>query len=256
MEINVRDWMVIVGALLILAVLLDGYRRMRKSPSRVRVDLAKVPEDGVDPDAPVMRELPNGGARVVDRGSEPADSGDGTTTAADFSALGSGDNLDLLDGISAGDPADNEPQPAAEEVILMHVVARDDAGFAGDDILQVLLACDLRFGDMNFFHRHEQAAGRGRIQFSVANMLQPGVFDIDAMAGFTTPGLTFFLPLPGPGSMMQTYEQMRETAESVAKHLNGDLLDGSRSAMTRQTLEHNRQLIRDLERRLLTKDGR
>jgi cell division protein ZipA len=255
MDINVRDWMVIVGALLILAVLLDGYRRMRKSPSRVRMSLAKVPEDGVDPDAPVMRELPNGGARVVDRGSDPA--GTGTTTAADFNGLDSGTNLDLLEGISATDPDTAEtPPPAAEEVILMHVVARDDAGFPGDDILQVLLACDLRFGEMNFFHRHEQAAGRGRIQFSVANMLQPGVFDIDAMSGFTTPGLTFFLPLPGPGSMMQAYEQMRETAESVAKHLSGDLLDGSRSAMTRQTIEHDRQLIRDLERRLLTKDGR
>ncbi|MCX2981499.1 cell division protein ZipA [Halieaceae bacterium IMCC14734] len=250
MDINVRDWMVIVGALLILAVLLDGYRRMRKSPSRVRMSLAKVPEEGADPDAPVMRELPNGGARILERAGGASDD-----DFADVSGRDSGDNLDLLQGMSARDPAEPEP-PAAEEVILMHVVARDDDGFGGDDILQVLLACDLRFGEMNFFHRHEQAAGRGRIQFSVANMLQPGVFDIDAMSGFTTPGLTFFLPLPGPGNMMQAYEQMRETAESVAKHLGGDLLDDSRSVMTRQTLEHNRQLIRDLERRLLTKDGR
>ncbi len=55
---------------------------------------------------------------------------------------------------------------------------------------------------------------------------------------------------------MRAYEQMLETAESVAKHLSGDLLDDSRSAMSPQTLEHNRQLIRDLERRLLTKDAR
>ena len=33
--------------------------------------------------------------------------------------------------------------------------------FRGEDILHILLACDLRFGDMNFFHRHEFEAGRG-----------------------------------------------------------------------------------------------
>jgi cell division protein ZipA len=255
MDINVRDWMVIVGALLILAVLLDGYRRMRNSPSRVRMSLSKVPEEGADPDAPVMRELPNGGARVVSR-EEAEAAGDASLEGTEFSAVDSGTNSGLLEGISATSDVAEQHPPAAEEVILMHVVARDDSGFAGDDILQVLLACELRFGEMNFFHRHEQAAGRGRIQFSVANMLQPGIFDIDGMTGFTTPGLTFFLPLPGPSDMMSAYEQMLETAESVAKHLSGDLLDDSRSVMSRQTLEHNRQLIRDLERRLLTKDAR
>ncbi|MEZ5501868.1 MAG: cell division protein ZipA C-terminal FtsZ-binding domain-containing protein [Halioglobus sp.] len=56
---------------------------------------------------------------------------------------------------------------------MLNVVARSPQGFRGDDILQILLACDLRFGDMNFFHRHEFEAGRGAIQFSVANMMQP-----------------------------------------------------------------------------------
>ena len=84
-----------------------------------------------------------------------------------------------------------------------NVVARSDLGFRGEDILQILLSCDLRFGDMNFFHRHEFEAGRGAIQFSVANMLQPGVFDIDKMADMSTPGLVFFLTLPGPEDMRQ-----------------------------------------------------
>ena len=43
-----------------------------------------------------------------------------------------------------------------------------------------------------------------------------------------------------------------ETAQAVARNLNGDLLDETRSAMTNQTLEHSRQKIRDLERKLLT----
>ena len=109
---------------------------------------------------------------------------------------------------------------------------------------------------MNFFHRHQQSAGRGAIQFSVANMLQPGVFDIDAMSGFSTPGLIFFATLPGPEDMMGAFNLMVETAQGVAENLDGDMLDESRSVATRQTLEHMRQRIRDLERRMLAHPNR
>ena len=106
---------------------------------------------------------------------------------------------------------------------------------------------------MSFFHRHEFEAGRGAIQFSVANMMQPGVFDIDNMSDFNTPGLVFFLTLPGPEDMMKAFDYMLETAQAVARNLGGDVLDESRSVLTKQTLEHSRQLIRDLERRMLAR---
>jgi cell division protein ZipA len=138
-------------------------------------------------------------------------------------------------------------------VFMLNVVARSEQGFRGDDILQILLACDLRFGDMNFFHRHEFEAGRGAIQFSVANMVQPGVFDIDNMADMSTPGLVFFLTLPGPEDMIKAYDYMFETAQTVARNLGADVLDESRSVLTKQTVEHSRQRIRELERRLLAK---
>jgi cell division protein ZipA len=296
--------------LLIIAVLLDGYRRMR-DPNRIRVSLTRVPEgdgNGDDEDVFVTRELPHGGARVKPRGTESQQAGDafvqpdsepaiGKGGSADFEpapaeeaplsaeplsaggrigagrdpdplfddpmpAVGSGprtaarpgENLDLLDGITA-DSRDEisltDGKSEAEEVLMLHVVARDPAGFSGEDILQVLLAYNLRFGEMNFFHRHEESAGRGAIQFSVANMLNPGVFDIDAMSDFSTTGLIFFLALPGPRNMIGAFERMVETAKGVAADLGGDVLDESRSAVTRQTLEHMRQRIRDFERKML-----
>lgn len=287
MDISIRDWMIIIGVLLIVAVLLDGYRRMRNG-SGVRVSLAPAPEprDG-DTDAEVVGELPNGGARVVYRGDD-SDGADGNEpppllTESSMAAppreqsdpeLGvqpkpepmggvragdhrPGENLDLLAGISSGDQAQVSDRAAVDsEVLMLHVVARDEAGFAGEDILQILLAFELRFGEMNFFHGHQKAAGRGAIQFSVANMLQPGVFDIDAMTGFTTPGLIFFVNLPGPEDMMGAFDQMARAARGVAEHLGGDLLDESRSDATRQTLDHMRQRIRDLERRMLTQSNR
>ena len=83
-------------------------------------------------------------------------------------------------------------------------------------------------------------------------MMQPGVFDIDTMADFSTPGLVFFLTLPGPEDMMKAFDYMLETAQAVARNLDGDVRDESRSLVTKQSLEHARNKIVELERRMLT----
>ena len=65
--------MVIIGILLIVAVALDAWRRIRSERySRVKVKLAEAEaEGGVDEepldDISMFKELPNGGARVVER---------------------------------------------------------------------------------------------------------------------------------------------------------------------------------------------
>jgi len=378
--------MVIVGVLLILAVLLDAWRRVyqdQRAPLRMKLNdpddeegEPKSPRKDID--LAWLRELPNGGARVVERGENdeppardentpagsrapsgaraeqrgapapasdagqdnsqpsqardvsrpaevrgaassrsaspqpaeaapaaashsgspaartPSKTGSSAKTEPPASVTGSSakteppasvsassrgeGDVDLLAGMSGSDEPENLdwldaleaeqrretaapssrvtaqlPRDVQPEVFMLNVVARHASGFRGDDILHILLACDLRFGDMSFFHRHEQEAGRGPIQFSVANMMQPGVFDIDNMSDFNTPGLVFFVTLPGPEDMMKAFDYMLETAQAVARNLEGDVLDETRSVLTRQTLEHSRQQIRDLERRLLAK---
>jgi cell division protein ZipA len=63
--------MVIVVLLLIIAVLVDAWRRIRNDKkARIRVKLVNpddLPAEPVD-DIHKLRELPNGGARVVERG--------------------------------------------------------------------------------------------------------------------------------------------------------------------------------------------
>jgi cell division protein ZipA len=292
MELTIRDWMVIVGVLLILAVLLDAWRRIRSEKySRVNMKLVDPEELGPEPasDYAMFKELPNGGARVVQRGDIIRAAGEmelGRAAAAASAGRSAAeplqpDDVELVAGMSSRDPADDSgnldwldgmgsgselkhegavqseesglPPDEDLEVYMLNVVARNPDGFRGDDILHILLACDLRFGEMSFFHRHELEAGRGAIQFSVANMMQPGVFDIDNMADMTTPGLVFFVTLPGPEDMMMAFDYMLETAQAVARNLGGDVLDESRSVLTEQTKEHSRQRIRDLERRMLAK---
>ena len=70
-ELTIRDWMVIIGVLLITAVLLDAWRRVRSEKySRVKLSLNESEGEtrSGDEDLAWLKELPNGGARVVERG--------------------------------------------------------------------------------------------------------------------------------------------------------------------------------------------
>ena len=186
----------------------------------------------------------------------PAES-DAKDPESDAADPGTVDWLDTLEPDEESDPDLPEhgrlPRGANTHVFILYVVAQAEEGFSGTEILETLLACDLRFGDMDFFHRHERASGRGPIEFSVANMMKPGVFDIDNMEPLQTRGLMFFVTLPGPADMLKAFDYMYETVKVVAKQLGGDIQDETRSVITRQSLEHMRQQIRELERRLLVR---
>lgn len=138
------------------------------------------------------------------------------------------------------------------ELLVLNVVAPKDTPYNGADMLQILLACDVRYGKMNIFHRYEKPDGTGAVQFSIANLVEPGDFDLDGIEEFTTPGLVFFMNLPGPEKSLKAFDAMVETAKCLVSNLGGELRDQSHSVATKQTLEHYRQRIRDFERRQLT----
>lgn len=140
-------------------------------------------------------------------------------------------------------------QPAEpEEVLIINVMAHKGEMFKGSELLDIILKCGMRYGSMDIFHRYTGAKGEGVLLFSMANMVKPGTFDLDAMDDFETPGVSLFMTLPIDADSMQSFELMVDTAHAIADGLKGELKDEQRSAMTRQTLEHCRQRIRDFER--------
>lgn len=332
MDLSIRDWMLVIGVLLILAVLLDGYRRVRKDRIRkVRMSLKPVP--GGDEEPPTRGELPNGGARVAPRNQRSAEPTFGDDWQTDFrTTLGNAlqdsaqqdvdaelpdvdavksyftpvhspapapevtkptaakpaagkqaaqaevaHQLDpLFDEIPDPVPApavriepakepvfEAEPMTAAtepaplsaglREIIIVNAVSKDPAGFNGEELLHILLTCDLRFGKMNIFHRYEKSNAKGAVQFSVANAVEPGTFDLNNMRTFQTPGICLFLQLPGPQDAQKALEYMVETAQCIARNLNGELRDENRNALTAQTVEHYRSRIREFDRKRMAK---
>ncbi|ASP39635.1 hypothetical protein CHH28_13555 [Bacterioplanes sanyensis] len=140
-------------------------------------------------------------------------------------------------------------RPDPELVLVIHVLAHDEQGFSGRDVLFLFNSCDLRYGEKNIFHRYEQADGKGCVQFSVAQSHEPGSFVPLDMPQQSYLGLSFFLSLPGAHKPLEAYEAMSEMAQLVARKLGGDMLDGEHSTLTPQTIEHDRAQIMDFERR-------
>lgn len=138
-----------------------------------------------------------------------------------------------------------------EEVFIINVMAFKGEMFNGNDLLDAALKCGLRYGDMDIFHRYSNSKGEGTLLFSMANMVKPGTFDLDAMDDFETPGVSLFMTLPIEADSMKSFELMVETAHTLAEALDGELKDEQRSVMTRQTIEHCRQRISDFERKKL-----
>ena len=284
MDFSLREWLIVLGAVVIIGVLLDGYRRMqrnRRNGLKLAIDknLKFSEDDRVDY---FNGELPKGGARVVRRNQSdiPLDRGDEMDDMRPDPLFADERVEPVLGDETLGhDAPENQPfepssvevtdEPAAkpepvaeaaddhhlqevEEVIVLNVFAKQEGGFAGAELMRLVLACGMRFGNMDIFHRHEDETGKGAIQFSMANAVKPGVFDLDNMDHFSTPAVSFFMSLPGPDNIMQAFDYMLETANCLVKNLDGELRDEMHSVMTKQTTEHCRQKIRDFERRQLS----
>ncbi|WEL54089.1 cell division protein ZipA [Pseudomonas kermanshahensis] len=290
MEIGLREWLILIGIIVIAGILFDGWRRMRGGKGKLKFRLdrsySNVPDEegGAEVLGPSRvldnhkepeldeSDLPSLSASSRDREREPKPvkaSKRGKRAAdvpqGDLNLVAEAREPDLFADADDDFAADNirnsgasssnntvKELPPAEEVLVISVISRDEGGFKGPALLQNILESGLRFGEMDIFHRHESMAGHGEVLFSMANAVKPGIFDLDDIDHFSTRAVSFFLGLPGPRHPKQAFDVMVAAARKLAHELNGELKDDQRSVLTAQTIEHYRQRIVEFERRALT----
>lgn len=332
MEFSLREWLVLIGVVIIVVILIDGFRRHKRGQEfaesnddsfeldgsndkhgnsasnsgskishdptvnafesarqTVKAPLAEVPhkvDSGPVLDRNEEMHLDELASLVPDKSfddlavSEPNHSGDGSyeQDELDFGFGMEADNQTEINtdthsdedyernysevdmgqmtpqGIAENiedDHEDDDDIAEIEEVIVINILAPEEQSFSGMELLQLILNCGMRYGDMDIFHRHEDGFDRGRVQFSMANAIEPGTFDLETMGENDCPGVSFFMGLPGPKNSMKAFDFMLETSQTVVRNLGGELRDERRSPMSEQTIAHCRQRIRDFERRRL-----
>ncbi len=149
------------------------------------------------------------------------------------------------------DTLDVVVEAEGNEILAINVLARDDRRFGGSDLWAAFQRNGLTFGDMNIFHRLNPITRTP--QFSVANAIEPGTFDLSNMESIQTPGACLFLRLPGPSEPAAVFDDMLRVARDIGQDLGGELKDENFSVLTGQTEEHYRQRIAEFSRKRMSK---
>ena len=143
---------------------------------------------------------------------------------------------------------EESPVDVPDLIIQINVRARKPP-FEGPAIVKAMQETGLHLSSQAIYQRLA-SDGTRKVLYSLASMVNPGVFPVKAMDDFTTPGLTLFAQLPGPADGMLIFSDMLYTAERLAAMLVGDLQDDTHSALTKQTIEHLRERIMEHKRQI------
>jgi cell division protein ZipA len=141
------------------------------------------------------------------------------------------------------------PDQPIERIVTLFVAARAGEVIHGPDLVVAAEKAGLEFGDMGIFHRLMSGKPEAGPIFSMANMVKPGNFDMRQIDELHTPGVSFFMALPGPLSALDAWDAMLPTAQRLAELLDGVVLDEERNALGRQRVAHLRDELRAWDRK-------
>lgn len=147
------------------------------------------------------------------------------------------------------------PEDMEERILVFYLVTTEPQGMQGEAIQQALEKAGLEFGDMEIFHYYADGSLRKQPVFSVANLVEPGTFDLNAMQTLHTPGLTMFMRLPGPIDSLKAFDTLVDVITDLKSELQVELKDKQRSVVTRQALAYLRDEIIEAQRKHRVRKG-
>lgn len=139
-----------------------------------------------------------------------------------------------------------EVDAVIDDVISVYVLAEPDEIIKGEKILSASYALHLDYGDMKIFHRHNQDENKG-IQFSMANIQQPGFFEIDHMNEIETTGVSFFMQVNLVDKPSDVLDDMLICAHNLSTMLGATLCDAQRKVLDEACAIGLREKVKRLE---------
>lgn len=241
---QLRIILVVAGVLVLALIYLFG--RPRK-PGQGRRKLAT--SDGGERVEPSLGDIENPDAPPT-QGELDVD------MQEELDKLGSAIAADRGGAVTPPPPVRKGPLPGVrpatqpvERIVTLHVAARPGEMIHGASLIVAAEKAGLVFGDKNIFHRLVSGRPEAGPIFSMANMVKPGYFDMREIDSLQTPGVTFFMALPGPVPALDGWDALLPTAQRLAELLGANVLDEERSVLGRQRIAHIRDELRAYDRK-------
>ena len=137
---------------------------------------------------------------------------------------------------------------AYKQLVMLYLAAKSGHSISGAELVLATEKVGLVYGHNNIYHRLAEGANANEPIFSMANVIQPGYFDLDQIDTLHTPAVSFFMTLPGPVTAIQAWDSMLPIAERMAQLLDAVLLDSDRNALGRQRILHIKEELRAFDR--------
>jgi cell division protein ZipA len=146
-------------------------------------------------------------------------------------------------------PLGVRPEQPIERIVTLFVTARAGELMHGPNLVVAAEKAGMTFGDRSIFHRLISGRPEAGPIFSMANMIKPGNFDMLEIDTLQTPGVSFFMTLPGPVTALDAWDAMLPTAQRLAELMDANVLDEERNALGRQRVAHLRDELRAWDRK-------
>lgn len=140
----------------------------------------------------------------------------------------------------------NDTPADSDAVYVIHIVGQAGALIQGQVLHTAVQQQGLVFGDMSIFHRLDEGETEERL-FSLINMVEPGVFDIETIERLTTPGVSLFMQIPKHSPALACWDKMLACAQNIADQLGAELMDASRKSLSEGYVQTCRQELEAID---------
>ena len=135
---------------------------------------------------------------------------------------------------------------APKKVITIRFIPRSGGGLNAELAVLALRKAGLKHGKYGIFHYPlGEDEGEYESEFSVANLIEPGSFDLTNLKETTLPGMSFFMVLPGVGDPVSCFDRMVSVARALTQSLGSELFDEQGSSWSTQRERYVREEIID-----------
>ena len=267
---ELQEWLFLILSTAIVGLILHGLWTKYYGSDRLPLKLDKQfvsDRSDLDPNEALQQfkaELPNGGARIVKVGdssipvgesieklsAQPVEQTASPAADASVNSAETGDffQAELVDEAqdaalaSVDASSESEEGQTIQENPELFLVLNVLGSIQGQALLEALMSLDFEYNDKGIFQRREVDESP---LISVANAVEPGIFDLATIDQLESPGVIFFMAAHDAVDPVSCFETMLKAAAFLADELGAKLCDDRRSAVTEQTIAHLRQQVQE-----------